>query len=115
PRPRVRHLPAPVTLPNRTPISSVAQRYGELQIAASDSATSVVYGTQNGPFFSLDDGTTIGASSWNTVKPPGTPTFQSDGDPSVAIGAPDAAGLQTYYFSTLVAAPGNTDAIALFQ
>ena len=65
--------------------------FGELQVAASDTANAIVYGTQNGPFVSKDGGQTVNASTFNTVAAPDAAAFVSLGDPTVGVGAPDDA------------------------
>jgi hypothetical protein len=130
------HGPAPATVPTarNTPSSSPTAPgistsavvapgvYGELEVAASDTANVVVYGTQNGPFFSVDGGQTVKAATYNQAAAPPSAAFTSKGDPSVTVGAPDASFHQTIYFAQLEqAAPipvnGNTPivAISLYQ
>jgi hypothetical protein len=92
--------------------------FGELEIAASDTANAIVYGTQNGPFVSTNGGQTIKASTYNTAPAPPNAAFASNGDPSVAVGSPNAAFQQNIYFAQLqTAAPtpvgGTTPVIAI--
>jgi hypothetical protein len=95
--------------------------FGELQIAASDTANAVIYGTQNGPFVSFDGGQTVKASTFNTAPAPPAAAFSSLGDPAVAVGAPDNSFHQAVYFAQLQQAappPPNGKpiaAIALYQ
>jgi hypothetical protein len=96
--------------------------FGELEIAASDTVTAIVYGTANGPFFSSDGGQTVQASAYNTVAAPTAPAFVSLGDPTVAIGAPNSSSAQTFYFAqpeqaVPPAQPGGlpTTAVGLYQ
>jgi hypothetical protein len=92
--------------------------FGELEVTASDVANVVVYGTQNGPFLSLDGGSTVNAATYNTVAAPPAAAFSSLGDPTVAVGAPDSSFRQTIYFAQLEqAAPipvgGNAPVVAI--
>ena len=89
--------------------------FGEIEIAASDTANAIVYGTQSGPFVSTNGGQNVKASTYNTAPAPPNPAFVSNGDPSLAVGSPSAAFKQNIYFAQLqTAAPipaGGTRAI----
>ena len=74
--------------------------FGELEVAAFDTKNVIVYGTQNGPFRSTNGGQTVTASTFNTAPAPPNTVFASNGDPTVAVGAPDAA------FNQVVISPG---------
>jgi membrane-bound inhibitor of C-type lysozyme len=96
--------------------------FGELQVAAFDTVNVIVYGTPNGPFFSTNGGQTAQTSTFNTVAAPPAAAFVSLGDPTVAIGAPNASFAQTAYYAQLqqvAAAAGGankpTVAIGLYQ
>lgn len=65
----------------------------------------MVYGTQNGPFFSLDGGQTVQKSQYNIAAPPPNSTITPIGDPSVAIGA---SSKQTFYFTEAEQASGTS-------
>ncbi len=101
--------------------AGVSQVNGEVAIAASDTSSAMVIGTSDGPRFSLDAGTTVNQSAWSSLPTTGGVPFSSAGDPEVAVGAPDAAGLQTFYWAQLsivagaVAPNPPTVALALFQ
>ncbi|HXU81149.1 MAG TPA: carboxypeptidase-like regulatory domain-containing protein, partial [Polyangia bacterium] len=83
--------------------SSVDQLFGELQVAASDSENAVVYATQKGAYFSNDAGKTVARATVFVG-----PAFGGNrGDPSVALGAPDATGHQAFYFSRIVEFTGG--------
>ncbi|HEY0795509.1 MAG TPA: carboxypeptidase-like regulatory domain-containing protein [Acidisarcina sp.] len=105
PVPTVRNAPGPappvsgISTPGEVPGTN--GNFGELEVAASDLANAVVYGTQTGPFFSTNGGQTITASTYNTANPPPATTFISLGDPTVAVGAPSSATQQTIYFAQL--------------
>jgi hypothetical protein len=113
PIPAGRPIPPPVPGPG-----SVARLYGAVQVAASDSANAVVYGTQGGPYYSFDSGQTVTASGFATTPPPGASSFNLLGEPSVAVGTPNTVGKQTFYLSELATvSQGNPTiaALALFQ
>ncbi len=109
------HGPArtPVPMTHNTPSSSPTApgisasgvfapgAFGELEVTASDTANAVVYGTQNGPFLSIDGGQTVKAATYNTAAAPPSAAFSSLGDPTVAAGAPDTTFHQTIYFAQL--------------
>jgi hypothetical protein len=110
-------LPPPPALSGSTASGVIAPGvFGELELAASDTANVVVYGTQNGPFFSSDGGTTVKAATYNKVAAPPSAGFISLGDPTVAIGAPNAAVQQTIYFAQLeqitAKPPGGNNPVA---
>jgi hypothetical protein len=89
--------------------TSVAQVFGEVQVAAADSSAAMVIGTFNGPYYSANGGRSVQASAWTKVVPPGATVadFRGSGDPSVAVGAPDNTGRQAFYLTFLVTAiPG---------
>jgi hypothetical protein len=96
--------------------------FGELEAAASDTANVIVYGTQGGPFFSIDGGQTVKAAAYNKAAAPPNAAFASAGDPTVAVGSPDASFHQNIYFAQLqvaIPSPGAatkaTDAVALYR
>lgn len=96
--------------------------FGELQVAASDTANVIVYGTPTGPFRSTNGGQTVQASTFNTVAAPPAAAFVSLGDPTVAVGAPNASFAQTIYYAQLqqvapaaAGAINPTVAIGLYQ
>jgi hypothetical protein len=111
--------PSKPTPPGISSSSVVAPgAFGELQVAASDTANVVVYGTQNGPFLSVDGGQTVNAATYNTAAAPPAAAFNSKGDPTVGVGAPDSTFHQQIYFAQLeqAAAPpptGNTPIVAI--
>jgi hypothetical protein len=85
-----------------------------VSVAASDSSSAVVIGTQDGPFVSADAGATVSRASLSTLPTSGGVAFNNLGDPEVAVGAPDAAGHQALYYSTLsMLATGTTPLAAL--
>ena len=96
--------------------------FGEIEIAASDTANAIVYGTQSGPFVSTNGGQNVKASTYNTAPAPPNAAFVSLGDPSLAVGSPNAAFKQNIYFAQLQTAvpipAGGTrpiTALALYQ
>lgn len=114
--------PAPVAPGITAPGVFGNSAFGELELAASDTANVVVYGSQNGPFFSTDGGQTVKTSTYNTVAAPPAAAFVSLGDPTVTVGSPNASFKQTIYFAQLEQAapppaPGNnpTTAVGLYQ
>jgi hypothetical protein len=89
----------PVTLTPPEAPSTVTPNTGELQIAASDSANAVIYGTQNAVSRSVDNGVTVTASTVNlSMTPPNGNLF---GDPTVAVGAPNGLGQQAFWYAQL--------------
>jgi carboxypeptidase family protein len=114
--------PAPVAPGITVPGILAPGTFGEIEAAASDTANAVVYGTQNGPFVSTNGGQNIKASTYNTAAAPPNAAFVGSGDPTVAVGSPNATFQQTIYFAQLqtaiaAAAPGSkpTVAIGLYQ
>jgi hypothetical protein len=125
PVPTIRFTPPSRPTDPGSLVSAVAPGlFGELQIAASDIATAVVYGTQNGPYVSFDGGQTVNKSLFNTAFTPtvggGAVPFTSGGDPTVAVGAPvknpNGSFSQSIYFAQLQlvtpAPPGGGKPIA---
>ena len=114
--------PAPVATGITAPGLLAPGTFGEVELIASDTANAIVYGTQSGPFVSTNGGQTVQAATYNTAPAPPNATFISSGDPTVAVGSPNAAFKQNIYFAQLqTAAPipaGGTRpivAIGLYQ
>ena len=84
----------------RWPRSLVTPNNGEeLEVAASDTANAVIYGTQNAIFRSTNGGKTVSPSTLNYAIPPGAGGFLNPlGDPTVAVGAPNASGNQAFWY-----------------
>jgi hypothetical protein len=83
--------------------------FGELEVAASETANAVVYATQSGPFVSTNGGQTVLAATLNGANPPPATSTNLLGDPSTTIGAPDSSFHQAIYFAELQqAAPAPT-------
>jgi hypothetical protein len=107
-------------LPVSVSPSGISKDLGEIQVAASDTTDAVVYGTMIGPYFSLDAGATVAESGWTTHPPAANgAAFHGMGDPSVAVGAPDANGQQAFYLTMLTrvgpaaSSPGGAELISM--
>ncbi len=121
--PPAAHPPLP---PDLTP-ASVASTFGEISVAAEDSGNVVVYANNSSQVFvSSNGGGTISFGTLN--KNARTSGFPSQGDPSMATGAPaPGGGAQVFYYTQLfksaaaVAATATTSAsparteVAVFQ
>ena len=95
--------------------SRLAGNVGELQIAASDTENAVVYATQGGNLFrSADNGLTVQPVAVGPLA------GANKGDPTIAIGAPDASlptpGTQAFYFAQITSStPGPNLAVQVFK
>jgi hypothetical protein len=100
--PGVRIAPAARPSPpsDLTP-ASVGRGFGEVAVAASDTATSIVYARNPGKVFvSLDAGATVNNAA--LVLNARTTPFTPQGDPSLAVGAPaPMGGTQAFYYSEI--------------
>jgi hypothetical protein len=103
--PRVPPATPPTIPPGLFVPTSQANNSAEVAIAASDSSHAVVYGRNPGTApagrvsFSLDDGNTVKNST--VALNAASSAFHLVGDPSMALGAPNASGAQAFYYSEL--------------